>query len=71
MTRPKRVEIAWMVASRLPTYATPSSTTAGNSTRPPSGTRRTVLNGGRRWMCTCDCERDGVAPYIGHCRLGR
>ena len=37
---------------------------------PPSPTLHTVLNGGRRRMCVCDCVRVAVAPYIGHCKLG-
>src|SRR3978361_2132567 len=65
------METAKIVAFELPTYATPLSTTAGNSRRPPSATLHTVLNGGRSLMWICDCERVAFAPYIGHCSSGR
>ena len=46
-TCPLCIEIACTVPPRLPMYATPSSTTAGNSSSPPSGTAQIVLKGGR------------------------
>jgi hypothetical protein len=70
ITLPKRIEIARTVAWALPMYATPSSTTAGNSIRVPMPSVQTVRKGGRSRMCDCTCARDGVAPYSGHCIAG-
>src|SRR3954447_26634478 len=66
ITLPKRIEIARTVACALPMYATPPSTTAGNSMSDPRPRVQTVRNGGRRRMCDCAWVRDGVAPYTGH-----
>ena len=56
-TLPVRIEIARIVARALPMYATPLSTTAGNSIRPPSPRLQTMRNGGRSRMCVCVCAR--------------
>src|SRR3954447_20410642 len=70
ITFPKRIEIARTVACALPMYATPLSTTAGNSMSVPRPSVHTVRKGGRSRMCDCACARDGVAPYNGHCVAG-
>jgi len=65
------MEIARMDARALPMYATPLSTTAGNSIRLPSPRDHAIRNGGRRRMFACTCVRAASTPYIGHWSAGR
>ena len=46
----------------LPMYATPPVTTAGYSSRPPSGLLQITRKGGRRWIDGCVCVLASFAP---------
>ena len=56
-TLPPRISIAQMYPRWFEMYATPSETTAGNSTSEPTPRLQTTRNGGRMRMCGCACVR--------------
>jgi hypothetical protein len=61
-TLPLRIEIAVMIPRKLPMYATPSATEAGNSISDLRPRLQTTWNGGRRWMSVCAWVRASSAP---------
>ena len=50
----------------LPMKATPSLTTAGNSSKPPSGLLQITRNGGRRWILGWVCVLASLTLNIVH-----